>query len=185
MVKPRTEVAHIRREQDRHAMRVGDTVVYFEMEDFGDDPDLDSTYHHVYDEPAIGVGGRLFKGGVPIRTVGQVVETEDARRHIPDGRQTAQTIRFTVNYQTMVDAGVEEPWESPRHLKDMVYFDGRYYQIYDYRIIGRVQDEISVVIAGNESFLDQDLVNSPGPTLPGHTTYPWPSTFPPKPGATS
>jgi hypothetical protein len=180
MVSMRQEVTHIRKEHERHARRAGETIVWFELIPFGPDELTQSKWGRLYDEAPEGVGGRRYKAGVPVN-VFWVIENEDERRAQPEGNQNTQTITFSVGYQQLLERGITEPHESTRHTGDVVYFDGRYYQIYLYKNRGRLQDDIGVSVRANEVFLDQDFVNDPGPALPSVSNLPWPATLPEAP----
>lgn len=177
MVNMRQEVDHIRKEHVRFQRRAGDQVVWFEQIPFGLDPNIDSTLDSLYDEAPVGTGGRRYRSGIVI-PVFWVIENEDDRRAIPDGRLTQQTLRFSVGYSQLIQRQITEPWESTRHTGDMVYWDGRYYHIHTYKVMGRLQDDIGVSVAATEEYLNMDYVNDPGPGLPGVVDIPWPATLP-------
>jgi len=177
MVSMRQEVDHIRTEHVRHQRRVGDQVTWFEMIEFGTDPELDSTLDTLYDEAPVGIGGRRFRAGIVI-PVFWVVENEQDRFSQPDGRLAQQTIHFSVGYRQLTERNLIEPWEATRHLGDLVYWDGRYYHVHTYKIMGRLQDDIGISVVATEELLGQDYVNDPGPALPSISNAPWPINLP-------
>lgn len=177
MVNMRQEVDHIRKEHTRFQRRAGDQVTWFEMIPFGDDVVTESTLDSLYDEAPLGTGGRRYRSGIVI-PVFWVIENEDDRRSMPDGRLAQQTIRFSVGYRQLTERGLTEPWESTRHTGDLVFWDGRYYHIHTYKIMGRLQDDIGISVAAMEELLGQDYVNDPGPTLPSTNNLPWPNILP-------
>jgi hypothetical protein len=174
----------VRRELDlvnkhfrRHHDVAGDTVVWYEFIPLGASASAYSVYDDVYDEGARAEPGRSYRPGIVIPTL-LASENEDQRRAIPEGRQPVQTMNLFVSLRDMREAGVENPHEYRQHLNDMFLYDGRYYTVYDYRVRGRLRDEVFILIQGQEVYIDQEMVNDPGPSSLGVVNLPWPTELP-------
>lgn len=172
----RRELAHI----NKHFKRFRDvselSIVWYEFIPLGS-ASVNSVYDDVYDEGIRSTGGKSYKPGVALPVL-LASETEDERRAIPDGRQPTQTVQLFASMKDMKDAGIDQPWEYRFHLNDIFVYDGRYYNVYSYRVRGVIKDEVFVLISGYETFVDEELVNDPGPETLGVDLYPWPSALP-------
>lgn len=135
-------------------------------------------YDDVYDEGAPGLGGRKYAGGLAIPTI-YVEEIEDQFTLQDDGRQPTQNISVTLLFKDVESAGMSNPAEYNQHLNDLFYYDERYYKVWDYRVRGRLPDEVIVAVRGFEVFVDQEFPFDPGPPTLAALDLPWPSTFPP------
>lgn len=172
----RRELDLINKHFRRHHSVAGETVVWYEFKPLGS-ASVNSIYDDVYDEGVYGPGGRSYKDGVVIPIlIGS--ENEDQKRAIPEARQPVQTMDIFVSIQDMRSAGIEFAWEYRNHLNDIFVYDGRYYSVYDYRVRGRLKDDIFILISGQEVFTDQEFVNDPGPPPLATYSYPWPATLP-------
>lgn len=174
----------IRRELDlinkhfrSHHSTAGESVVWFEFIPLGNEPAVSSVYDDIYDEGATGTPGLSFKPGVVVPTL-LITENEDQKRSIPEGRQVVQTMNLFVSVKDMRDAGITNPHEYTDHLNDMYLYDGRYYTVFDYRVRGRLRDDVFVLIQALEVLVDQELPNDPGPARRGVDNFPWPTTLP-------
>lgn len=171
---PRRELALIRKNYRQYHRTVGEAVTWFEfvpVEAGG------SSIDDVYDEGATGSGGKKYKSGIVVPVL-MVTETEDTKRAIPEGRQPVQVVNVVTSIQDMRDAGIAEPYEYQRHLNDMFLYDARYFAVSMYRVRGRAKDDVLVVIEGLEVYVDQEMVNDPGPQPMTISDYPWPASLP-------
>jgi len=171
---PRRELALIRKNYRQYHRTVGETVTWFEfipVEAGG------SSIDDVYDEGATGSGGKKYKSGIVVPVL-MVTETEDTKRAIPEGRQPVQVVNVVTSIQDMRDAGIAEPYEYQRHLNDMFLYDARYFAVSMYRVRGRAKDDVLIVIEGLEVYVDQEMVNDPGPQAMAINDYPWPASLP-------
>lgn len=173
----------IRRERDliqkhfrRHHTVAGETVVWYEFLPLGS-ASVNSVYDDVYDESPYGNGGRQYKPGVVLPVL-LASENEDQKRAIPEARQPVQTMNVFISIEDMRSAGISMPWEYRNHLNDVFVYDGRYYSVYDYRVRGRLRDDVFVLVAGQEVFVDQEFVNDVGPESLGVQNLPWPASLP-------
>jgi hypothetical protein len=173
-VDPRRELALIRKNYRQYHQTVGETITWFE---FIPVKVGGSSLDDVYDEGSVGGGGKKYKSGIVIPVL-MVTETEDTKRAIPEGRQPVQVVNAVASIQDMRDAGVAEPYEYQRHLNDMFLYDARYFAVSMYRVRGRARDDVLVVIEGLEVYIDQEMVNDPGPQAMAITDYPWPASLP-------
>ena len=160
-----------------HHRTAGESVVWFEFLPLGGDPVATSVYDDVYDEGAPLTPGRSYKPGVVIPTL-LIAENEDQKRSIPEGRQAVQTMNLFISIRDMREAGISNPHEYGDHLNDMYLYDGRYYTVFDYRVRGRLRDDVFVLIQALEVMVDQEMPNDPGPALRGISDFPWPTSLP-------
>jgi hypothetical protein len=174
----------IRRELDlinkhfmAHFKTAGAAIVWYEFMPFAASASAGSVYDDVYDEGTPSAGGRSYKQGV-ILPVLLAVENEDQRRSIPEGRQVVQTVDVFIPYRAMYETGINEPYEYRRHLNDIFLYDGRYYSVYNYRVRGRLRDEVFILVSGSEIYIDQEMLNDPGPEQLGIADPPWPTELP-------
>jgi hypothetical protein len=177
MVDVRRELDLINKQFRRHFKTAGDTVVWYEFVPLGASASASSIYDDVYDEGAYGAGGRSYKPGVVLPVL-LGSENEDQRRAIPEGRQPVQTMNLFISMLDMKEAGIASPYEYRQHLNDMYLYDGRYYSVFDYKVRGRLRDEVFVLIQGQEIYIDQEMINDPGPSPLNVASLPWPTGLP-------
>lgn len=151
-------------------------IVWYEFIPLGS-ASVNSLYDDVYDEGIRGTGGKKYKPGVTLPVM-LASENEDERRAIADGRKPTQTMSMFITMKDMKDAGLYQPWEYRNHLNDIFVYDGRFYNISSYKVRGVIKDEVFVLVTGYETFVDEELVNDPGPDNLGVANYAWPSTLP-------
>lgn len=172
----RRELDLINRHFRRHHKVANETVIWYEFNPLGA-ASVNSIYDDVYDEGVRGTGGKSYKTGVVIPIL-LGSENEDQRRAIPEGRQPVQTMDIFIAMADMRAAGITFPWEYRNHLNDVFYYDGRYYGVYDYRVRGRLKDDVSILVAGQEIYINQEFLNDPGPEPARVDTFPWPAQLP-------
>jgi hypothetical protein len=149
----RREVNHIFKEFDSYQTKIGEAVIWFKF-------DLGSSYDAVYDE-----AHRNYEPGVavPILWVDQM---EDPENYAPEGRRPTQRIRFAISARSVNETGIGafeshggrlqdikpygKPWWDDR-LNDIIYYDGRYYEISDFQIRGRARQDVIIGVAGIET----------------------------------
>jgi hypothetical protein len=151
----------------------GEVVVWYEFLPVGDGSEYDS----VYDEGPAGNGGKAYKQGILLPVL-RVQEREDQKRAIPEARLPFQNIMLFVSAKTMRDVGVENIWEYETHFNDMFKWDGRFYSVHDYMVRGRLRSEVYIMIEGLQVYVDDEMVNDPGPLELSEEEPPWPSTLP-------
>lgn len=171
----RRELNHLNKEFRRYHNVANEFVVWYEFEPLGESNN-NSTYDDVYDEGIRGVGGRKYKNGIVVPVL-LASESEDSRRSIPDGRQPVQTIEIKASIKDFREAGISTVWEYQNHLNDVFLYDGRIYGVSDYRVRGRLKNEVFVIIQGFEIYVDQEFVNDEPPAL-ANVIYPWPTILP-------
>lgn len=172
----RRELDLIRKHFRNHHLTAGESVIWYEFEPLGS-ASVNSLYDDVYDEGIPGVGGRTYRAGVVVPVL-LASENEDQRRAIPEGRQPVQTMDIFVSISDMRDVGIVSPWEYKNHLNDIFSYDGRYYSVYDYRVRGRLRDDVFILISGQEILINQEFINDPGPETFRVDNYPWPAKLP-------
>lgn len=172
----RRELDLINKHFRRHHKHANESVVWYEFEPLGA-ASVNSIYDDIYDEGTPGNGGRSYKPGVllPI-LLGS--ESEDQRRAIPEARQVVQTMDVFIPIRDMREAGISNPFEYRHHLNDLFLYDGRYYSVFDYRVRGRLKDDVFVLVTGQELYVDQEFINDPGPEPLRIDNFPWPAQLP-------
>lgn len=172
----RRELDLINKQFRRHHKVAGETIIWYEFNPLGS-ASSNSQYDDIYDEGTPGSGGKKYLPGVVIPVM-LISESEDERRAIPEGRQPLQNLDAFIAIKDLRDAGVSTPWEYRAHLNDVIYYDGRYYSIYSYRVRGRLRDDVFVLVQGQELYINQEFVNNPDPGVIEITNYPWPASLP-------
>ena len=160
-----------------HHQTAGESVVWYEFIPLGTESAISSVYDDVYDEGRPLESGRKYKPGVVIPTL-LIAENEDQKRSIPEGRQVVQTMNLFIGLKDMRDAGISNAHEYSEHLNDIYLYDGRYYTVFDYKVRGRLRDDVFVLVQGLEIKVDQEFVNDPGPGVMTIDNPPWPATLP-------
>lgn len=143
----RREAAHIGREFNRYQQTIGEALLWFCFDTSA------SQYDTVYDEAY-----RQYQPArkVPVLWVDQQEAGED---YSPEGRRPTQRLRFAVGARTLWECGisvteahgerisdqqVDPVWKDDR-LNDMIYYDGRFYEVSNFQIRGRLQGEDVVI----------------------------------------
>lgn len=139
---------------------IGESVLWFVFDS------LNSHYDPVYDE-----GFRRYERGrkVPILWVDQQESAED---YAPEGRRPTQRLRFAVGARQLWESGIpvdeahggrifDTPpstrWREDR-LNDLLYYDGRFYEVSGFQIRGRVQGQDLVIgVSGIETQPSDEL----------------------------
>jgi hypothetical protein len=176
---PRLEVREIWKHMNRYHNTIGETILYYQFDA------ENSHYDRVYDE-----GYRRYHVAVriPVLWLDQQEATED---YSPEGRRPTQRLRLSVSAQSMYEAGISvtethgnrlqdispsEIWREDR-MHDILYYDGRYYEISSFQIRGRVKGEDVIIgITSIETFPDDDMIfdftpGAPVVLLPPTTGY--------------
>lgn len=167
MIDTRREAQHIFKELSRYQNKVGEGVIWFKF-------DLESSYDDVYDE-----GGKNYLPGVavPVLWIDQI---EDVETYSAEGRRPTQRIRFACSARTMNETGVGsteahggrlwdtkpdgKPWWDDR-LNDIIYYDGRYYEISSFQIRDRMRQDIIIGVSGIETQPSDERVFDIFPTV--------------------
>jgi hypothetical protein len=171
VIDTRREALHIEREYTRYHQKVGESVVWYRFDT------VNSQYSSVYDE-----GGRSYLPGilVPILWVDQI---ESPEQYMPEGRRPVQTIRFAVSAKAMYEVGigdreahghrvwdeglVNNTWFDDRS-NDICYYNGRYYEISNFQIRGRIREDVVIGLTGTEVYIEDERIfdvqaSGPGP----------------------
>ena len=161
----------------RHKESGEEFVVWYEFVEMGTNSSTNSVYEDVYDESPYGVGGRKYKPGVTVPVL-LVSETEDQKRSIPEGRLSIENIDMFIPMKAFRDAGVSTPWEYRQRLNDVFAYDGRFFSVFDYRVRGRLKDDVFVMVQGLEIYVDQEFVNDNDFPVLSSSNLPWPASLP-------
>lgn len=174
MLDVRRELDLINKHYDRHQRYAGESIVWYEFISISEG----SVYDDIYDESPRGSAGLSYRPGVSIPTI-YVAEVEDTNRAIDEGRQPIQNVSVILSAKAVEESGISAPWEYQPHLKDLFYYDGRYYSVINYRARGRLRGEVLVAVDGKEVYVDQEMVNdrflSHAPVI---QDLPWPDRLP-------
>lgn len=170
---PRREARAIHRHFARYHKDIGESVIWYRFDA------TRSSYDRVYDE-----GYRVYHRGIkmPVLWVDQTEAVED---YAPEGRRPTQRVRFAVSSREMFEAGISiteghfnrlqdnttadsEIWRTDR-VHDIIYYDGRYFEVSAYQIRGRLKGEDVVIgVACIESFPGDDQILD---SIPGTEPY--------------
>jgi len=167
VIDTRREARHIAEEFQRYQQKVGESVVWYRFDTQA------SGYNNVYDE-----GGRQYLSGlmVPILWVDQV---EPPEQYLPEGRRAVHTVRFAVSARQMYESGlsiteatghrswdaglIKGTWFDDR-TNDILYYDGRYYEVMNYQIRGRIREDVIIGISCTETYPEDERMFDTLPT---------------------
>jgi hypothetical protein len=155
----RRESNHIQRELLRYQARIGEAVIWFEF-------DVDnSQFDRVYNE-----GGRFYRQGRAVATL-WVDQGEAPEQYLPEGRRTVVTLRFAVAARTITEVGIglqeahghriydrgliNEKWFDDR-LNDVLYYDGRYWEVNNFQIRGRIREDNILGVTCTETYPEDE-----------------------------
>jgi hypothetical protein len=156
----RRESAHIQREFARYTNRIGEQVVWFQFDA------VNSAYNDFYNE-----SGRKWQRGVIVPTL-WVDQGEAPEQYMPEGRRTRVTLRFSVSAQAIIEAGIglqeahghrvydqgllDGGWMNDR-LNDVVYYDGRYWEVNNFQIRARIRQDNIVGVTCTETYPEDEF----------------------------
>jgi len=166
----RREANHIGREMARYAADIGENVVWFEFDVDG------SQYDRVYDE-----GGRVYRTGINVPTL-WIDQGEAPEQYLPEGRRNVVTLRFAVWARAIIEVGIgiheahghrvwdrgliNRKWFNDR-TNDTLYYDGRYWEINNFQIRGRIREDVIVGVTCTETYPEDEFTFDFPPTLTG------------------
>jgi hypothetical protein len=155
----RRESAHIQREMARYSRQVGETVIWFQFDV------VNSNYDSVYNE-----SGRRWLRGIAVPTL-WIDQGESPEQYMPEGRRTRVTLRFAVSAQAIIEAhiGLQEAhghrvfdqgllgdgWFDDR-LNDIVYYDGRFWEVNNFQIRGRIRQDNVLGVTCTETYPEDE-----------------------------
>ena len=166
MVDTRREVNHVFKELSRYQNKIGEAVIWFKF-------DVDSSYDRVYDE-----GGKNYLNGIAVPVL-WIDQSEAQEAYAAEGRRPTQRIRFACSARAINEAGIDateahggrlwdakpvgKPWWDDR-LNDILYYDGRFYEVSDFQISGRARQDVIVGVSGIETQPEDDRIFDLFPT---------------------
>jgi hypothetical protein len=119
-----------------------------------------STYDRVYDE-----ANRAYQTGIALPVL-WIDQQEDPESYSAEGRRPTQRLRFAASARSINNVGIDateahggrlwderpfgKPWWNDR-LNDLVYYDGRFYEVSDFQIRGRIRQDVIIGVAGIET----------------------------------
>lgn len=159
MIDTRREALHIEREFTRYQKKVGESVIWFMF-----DPTT-SQYSGTYDE-----GGRDYQRGinVPVLWIDQI---EAPEQYLPEGKRPVQGLRFGVSAKAIYEVGLSDReatghrvwdtglingnWFNDRS-NDICYYNGRYYEVSNYQIRGRIREDVIIGVTCTETYPEDE-----------------------------
>lgn len=156
----RREVAHIQREMERYQNTIGENVVWYMF-----DPDA-STHDTVYDE-----GGKVWKPGVNVPVL-WIDQAEAPEQYTPEGKRPVQTLRFSVMARAIIEVhiGLQEAHGHRLYDRgliqgrffddrnnDIVYYDGRFWEVARFDIKGRAREDSIVGVTCSEVYAEDEM----------------------------
>jgi len=177
-IDTRREIAHVQREFQRRQAETGEAVIWF-MYDV-----ISSQYDRVYDE-----GFRRYKRGISVTGM-WFDQGEAPEQYTPEGRRTVVTLRFAVGARTITEVGIgileahghrvydrgliKDSWFDDR-LNDIVYYDGRYWEVTNFQIRGRYREDTILGVTCTETYPEDEYTFDFPPafrmTPPTNTSY--------------
>jgi hypothetical protein len=144
----RRELAYIFRQYDRFTASMGEEVEWFELDVAA------TTTNSVYDEP----GNRVYKPPVRVTMI-QIDESEPIEEQGHEGRHSTGTLRAGVTAKALREAGVSVTHgNAPKHLNDVLYWNGRYFAVSSFQIRGRVRGDVMIGITAVETMEAEEYV---------------------------
>jgi hypothetical protein len=183
---PRREIDLISKHYRRHDRGVGETVWWFEFIPFGDDAVTESVFDPVYDDSPSGyfpqddpdgTAGRKYRKPIKFPVL-WIEENEDDSRPIEQGRIPVQTVQLAASLDEVRKHGMSMPYEYKPHLNDIFFYDRRYYTVNRFRVRGRAQNDLILLVTGLEIYEEHDRSMDAELVTPGGYDLPWPSQFP-------
>ena len=102
-----------------------------------------------------------------------VDQIEPPEQYQPEGRRGYHSLRFAVSAKTMYECGlstleatghrlwdagvVNSTWFDDR-LNDLLYYDGRYWEVMNYQIRGRIREDVIVGITCTETYIEDERI---------------------------
>ena len=154
MIDSRREAEHIFKQFERYQKIIGEGIIWFRFDT------VVSEYDEVYDE-----GGRQYLPGVavPVLWIDQI---EDTETYTPEGRRPTQRFRSAISAKSLAEVGIGateahggrlwdakpdgKPWWDDR-LNDLIYYDGRFYEIANFQIRDRMRQDVIIGVSGVET----------------------------------
>jgi hypothetical protein len=175
-IDTRRETAHIQREMERYSNQVGENVIWFKF-----DPG-NTTYDRVYNE-----SGRAYQPGRNVPTL-WIDQGEAPEQYMPEGRRPYMTLRFACWASAISETGIgaqdaqgHRTWDASLikntffddRLNDIVYYDGRYWEVTNFQIRGRLREDNVVGVTCTETYPEDEYTfdfpgTQPSP-VPDHT----------------
>jgi hypothetical protein len=159
MIDTRREAAHIAREMARYHNTLGEAVIWFKFDT------VNSHYDRVYNE-----GGKAWLRGLSVATL-WIDQGEAPEQYLPEGRRPYVTLRFAVSAQAIMESGVgqqeahghrvwdagliQDFWMDDRN-NDVVYYDGRYWEVSNFQIRGRIREDTVVGVTCTETYPEDE-----------------------------
>lgn len=162
-IDSRRETQHIQREMQRLHQQIGENVVWFKF-----DPQS-SSYDTVYNE-----GGRRYLAGINVGVL-WIDQGEAPEQYLGEGRRPVMNLRFAVAARAISEVGVGQQeahghrvWDSglikgdyfDDRLNDVVYYDGRYWEITNFQIRGRIREDQIVGVTCTETYPEDEFTFS-------------------------
>ena len=178
MIDTRREAAHIACEMQRRHTEAGETIIWFKFDT------VNSQYDRVYNE-----GGRCWLRGLTVPVL-WIDQNEGPEQVMPEGRRPVITLRFAVSAWAIMESGVGQQeahghrvwdlgliknfWMDDRN-NDIVYYDGRYWEVTNFQIRGRYREDTILGVTCTETYPEDEYTFDFPPafrmTPPTNTSY--------------
>jgi len=148
----------VRRSYTKYQRRVGTTVTWWEFDPANSAPD------DIYDEAT----HVAFKDGFELPVL-SVVRDEDREQPREEGLYTFGNMHVAFSADQAARAGMTDPHDSRRHLRDRFFWDGEYWSVNSFQISGRLIRQEVIIGVDATRIAVEELVNYPNfPPTPGH-----------------
>ena len=149
MADPRIELAHIHRHLDWYQDEHGEVVLWYEL-----DGKL-SAYNDVFN-----VRGKVYREPVAVPVL-WVTAVEDAQQAVAEGRRNVGTLQVAISLFTFRRTGVSDPYDYERHLNDLLVYQGEYYSVGEYSLLGRLwRDDVILAVNAVRVYPEEELTGS-------------------------
>lgn len=149
----RIEVENMLKHTRQYGAEVGETVLWWEFDR------ENTTFHDVYEGPP----ARAYSPPRRV-TVLNPDEREADERLQPEGTKPLQQLRFAVTLDSLIQAGISNAHDTPTHLDDIVYYDGRYHEVRTYDVRARARADVLVIVEAVEVVLSEEYQLDDFPT---------------------
>lgn len=149
MADPRIELAHVQRHLVSYQGDHGEVVMWYEL-----DGKL-SAHHDVFN-----TRGKVYRPpiAVPVLWVTPMEATQEASA---EGRRNVGTLQLAISLFTFRRTGVSDPYDYERHLNDLVVYQGEYYSVGEYSLLGRLwRDDVILAVNGIRVYPEEELTGS-------------------------
>jgi hypothetical protein len=149
MADTRTELAHIQRQLDWWQDEHGEVVAWYEFDSKA------SHYHDVFN-----VQGKVFRPPIIVPVL-WVTPIEDVQETVAEGRRNVGTLQLAISMWSFRRTGVSDPYDYERHQNDLLVYQGEYYSVGEYTLLGRLwREDVILAVNGIRVYPEEELTGS-------------------------